>query len=112
MFQDEAGFGRINKPKYCWSQEGIRPSGNSPNLWNVRSSKTHIYTKRMAIWEKFLFKLQKILKNGDILLKIQKISSKMYHKAGKGIAPVGQFSILPSALSICGSDGPVNRRNF
>ena len=18
MFQDEAGFGRINKPKYCW----------------------------------------------------------------------------------------------
>ena len=26
MFQDEAGFGRINKPKYCWCQEGIRPS--------------------------------------------------------------------------------------
>lgn len=26
MFQDEAGFGRINKPKYCWCGEGIRPS--------------------------------------------------------------------------------------
>jgi putative transposase len=26
MFQDEAGFGRINKPKYCWSKKGIRPN--------------------------------------------------------------------------------------
>ena len=26
MFQDEAGFGRINKPKYCWCKKGIRPS--------------------------------------------------------------------------------------
>lgn len=26
MFQDEAGFGRINKPKYCWCKQGIRPS--------------------------------------------------------------------------------------
>jgi transposase len=26
MFQDEAGFGRINKPKYCWCFKGIRPS--------------------------------------------------------------------------------------
>ena len=26
MFQDEAGFGRINKPKYCWCGEGIRLS--------------------------------------------------------------------------------------
>ena len=26
MFQDEAGFGRINKPKYCWGEKGIRPS--------------------------------------------------------------------------------------
>ena len=25
MFQDEAGFGRINKPKYCWCENGIRP---------------------------------------------------------------------------------------
>lgn len=25
MFQDEAGFGRINKPKYCWCKTGIRP---------------------------------------------------------------------------------------
>ncbi len=25
MFQDEAGFGRINKPKYCWCEKGIRP---------------------------------------------------------------------------------------
>jgi len=26
MFQDEAGFGRINKPKYCWCYPGLRPS--------------------------------------------------------------------------------------
>ena len=26
MFQDEAGFGRINKPKYCWCAKGTRPS--------------------------------------------------------------------------------------
>ena len=26
MFQDEAGFGRINKPKYCWCEKGMRPS--------------------------------------------------------------------------------------
>lgn len=26
MFQVEAGFGRINKPKYCWCEKGIRPT--------------------------------------------------------------------------------------
>lgn len=26
MFQDEAGFGRINKPKACWCPQGERPS--------------------------------------------------------------------------------------
>jgi putative transposase len=26
MFQDEAGFGRINKPKYCWRFKGLRPN--------------------------------------------------------------------------------------
>ena len=26
MFQDEASFGRINKPKYCWCIKGVRPS--------------------------------------------------------------------------------------
>ena len=26
ILQNEARFGRINKPKYCWSEEGIRPS--------------------------------------------------------------------------------------
>lgn len=26
MFQDEAGFGRINKPKYCWCEKGRRPT--------------------------------------------------------------------------------------
>ena len=25
MFQDEGGFGRINKPKYCWCYPGLRP---------------------------------------------------------------------------------------
>jgi putative transposase len=26
MFQDEAGFGRINKPKRCWCPKGYRPA--------------------------------------------------------------------------------------
>lgn len=26
MFQDEAGFGRINKPKSCWCYYGLRPT--------------------------------------------------------------------------------------
>ena len=26
MFQDEAGFGRINTPKHCWCKKGVRPS--------------------------------------------------------------------------------------
>ena len=26
MYQDEAGFGRINKPKACWCGNGIRPA--------------------------------------------------------------------------------------
>jgi putative transposase len=26
MFEDEAGFGRINKPKYCWCFPGTRPT--------------------------------------------------------------------------------------
>jgi len=26
MFADEAGFGRINKPKYCWCFSGLRPT--------------------------------------------------------------------------------------
>ena len=26
MFEDEAGFGRINKPKSCWCPKGKRPS--------------------------------------------------------------------------------------
>ena len=25
MFQDEAGFGRINRPRYCWCKKGFRP---------------------------------------------------------------------------------------
>ena len=25
MFQDEAGLGRINKPKHCWCRKGMRP---------------------------------------------------------------------------------------
>ena len=26
MFEDESGYGRINKPKYCWCIKGFRPS--------------------------------------------------------------------------------------
>lgn len=28
MFQDEARFGRIDDPSYCWAQPGIRPKAN------------------------------------------------------------------------------------
>ena len=28
MFQDEAGFGRINKPKACWCKKGIILNSN------------------------------------------------------------------------------------
>ena len=36
MFQDEAGFGRINKPKYCCCGEGIRPSVPSYHIREYR----------------------------------------------------------------------------
>ena len=36
MFQDEAGFGRINKPKYCWCEKGIRPSGPCHHIREYR----------------------------------------------------------------------------
>ena len=26
LFEDGAGFGRINKPKYCWYEKNVRPS--------------------------------------------------------------------------------------
>ena len=32
MFQDEAGFGRINKPKYCRCNKNIRPSVPCHNI--------------------------------------------------------------------------------
>ncbi len=36
MFQDEARFGRINKPKYCWSEKGIRPGVPCRHIWEYR----------------------------------------------------------------------------
>lgn len=36
MFQDEAGFGRINKPKYCWCEKGIRPSVSCHHIREYR----------------------------------------------------------------------------
>ena len=36
MFQDEAGFGRINKPKYCWSRKQVRPSVPSHHVREYR----------------------------------------------------------------------------
>ena len=29
MFQDEAGFGRINKPKYCGCKKGKKPKNTN-----------------------------------------------------------------------------------
>ena len=36
MFQDEAGFGRINKPKYCWCFKGLRPIVPSQHIREYR----------------------------------------------------------------------------
>ena len=36
MFQDEAGFGRINKPKYCWCYKGLRPVVPSHHIREYR----------------------------------------------------------------------------
>ena len=39
MLQDEAGFGRINKPKYCWCEKGIRPSVPCSHIREYRMPK-------------------------------------------------------------------------
>jgi putative transposase len=36
MFEDEAGFGRINEPKYCWCRKGTRPSVPSHRIREYR----------------------------------------------------------------------------
>jgi len=36
MFQDEAGFGRINKPKYCWCTKGVHPNVPSHHIREYR----------------------------------------------------------------------------
>jgi putative transposase len=36
MFQDEAGFGRISKPKYCWCYKGLRPVVPSQHIREYR----------------------------------------------------------------------------
>ena len=36
MFQDEAGFGRINKPKRCWAPKGVRPCVPSHHIREYR----------------------------------------------------------------------------
>ena len=36
MFEDEAAFGRINKPKYCWCDDGIRPIVPSQHIREYR----------------------------------------------------------------------------
>ena len=39
MFQDEAGFGRINKPKHCWCRKGIRPRVPCHHICQYRFAK-------------------------------------------------------------------------
>jgi putative transposase len=36
MFEDEAGFGRINKPKCCWAPKGVRPCIPSHHIREYR----------------------------------------------------------------------------
>jgi putative transposase len=36
MFEDEAGFGRINKPKRCWAPKGVRPCIPSHHIREYR----------------------------------------------------------------------------
>ena len=39
MFEDEAGFGRINKPRYCWCRKGLRPTVPCHHIREYR----HVY---------------------------------------------------------------------
>lgn len=36
VFQDEAAFGRINKPKHCWCPSGVRPVVPSQHIREYR----------------------------------------------------------------------------
>jgi hypothetical protein len=36
MFQDEAGFGRTNKPKYCWCVKGFHSCVLCHHIWKYR----------------------------------------------------------------------------
>jgi putative transposase len=40
MVQDEAGFGRINKPKYCWCRKGIRPRVAYHHIHSIKTQET------------------------------------------------------------------------
>lgn len=71
-----------------------------------------MYTKRTAILGDILFKLQKILKNGALLLKKRRISYKLYFKAVKEVARFGHFFLSGSYFVYLQPHRLVNRINL
>jgi len=86
MFQDEAGFGRINKPKRCWAPKGMRPCVPCHHIREYRYAYGAVepmtgdsfflvlpYTN-MACMELFLSELSKAFSDEMILLAVDRAS--------------------------------------
>ena len=102
MFQDEAGFGRINKPKACWCRKGRRPKVPCHHIREYRyvygavEPKTgesfflifpYCNTDCMNV---FLAELAKVYPNDRIMLICD---GAMWHKANSLIIPE-QISLI------------------
>lgn len=107
MFEDEAGFGRINKPKHCWCRKGVRPSVPCHHIREYR----HVYgaveplTGESFFWVMpysntncmniFLAKLSKAYPDDSIILVLDGAS---WHRSKSLIIPENiQFVYLPPA---------------
>ena len=107
MFEDEAGFGRINKPKYCWCFPGLRPTVPCHHIREYRYAYGAIEpltgesfflilpysnTECMNI---FLQELSETFSNDQILLACD---SATWHRANALIVPENiHFFFLPPA---------------
>ena len=102
MFQDEAGFGRINKPKYCWCKKGIRPSVPCHHIREYRYAYGAVEPKtgenfflifpycNTDCMNVFLAELAKVYPNDRIMLICD---GAMWHKANSLIIPE-QISLI------------------
>jgi putative transposase len=107
MFQDEAGFGRINKPKYCWCYKGFRPIVPSHHIREYRYAYGAVGPvdgesfflimphTNSACMNVFLEKLSQAYPNDYILLPCDRAS---WHTAGKLKIPKNiELFFLPPA---------------